>query len=87
MKFEHNFYYNYNNVRYKKVVKEIINGVLNDSYTVKYHLDGNKILGEDVINSANEITKMFRYYYDINGICGMFCVDYSTAKIFEYVFV
>ena len=87
LKFEHNFYYNYNNARYKKVVKEIINGVLNDSYTVKYHLDGNKILGEDVINSANEIIKTFRYYYDINGIRGLIYKDVVSTKSYHYTYV
>jgi len=87
LKFEHNFYYNYNNVRYKKVVKEIINGVLNDSYTVKYHLDGNKILGEDVINSANEIIKTFRYYYDTNGIRGLIYKDVVSNKSYHYTYV
>lgn len=49
--------YNCEGVRYKKTV----NGV-----TTIYYLDGNKILGEDRSDG-----KKLRYFYDIDGICGV----------------
>ena len=50
------YYYNSDNIRFRKIA----NGVTTDFY-----LDGNKILGEDRSDG-----KKFRYFYDIDGLCG-----------------
>ena len=63
------FLYNYNcnGVRYQKYA----NGV-----TTTYYLDGEKILGED----RSDGTKL-RYFYDIDGLCGM---EYNGTR-YNYV--
>ena len=62
---EHNYsyFYNYEGIRYKKVV---------DNTIIKYHLDGIRIIGEDWYeNNSLSITKKIRYFYDAEGICGL----------------
>ena len=49
--------YNSDGVRFKKV----INGL-----TTTYYLDGEKILGEDRSDGTQ-----LRYFYDIDGLCGI----------------
>ena len=61
------YYYNCNGVRYKKV---------NNGVTTTYYLDGEKILGED----RSDGTKL-RYFYDIDGLCGM---EYNGTR-YNYV--
>lgn len=62
------YFYNYKNIRYKKVV----NGI-----TTNYYLDGNKILGED----RSDGTRL-RYFYDLDGLCGFRWngTDYAYIK-------
>ena len=55
--------YNADGVRFQKIA----NGI-----TTKFHLDGDKILGEDRSDG-----KKLRYFYDIDGLCGFKCgLDY-----------
>ena len=51
------YYYNCNGVRYKKV---------SNGETTTYYLDGEKILGEDRSDGTQ-----LRYFYDIDGLCGI----------------
>ncbi|MCM1260424.1 MAG: RHS repeat-associated core domain-containing protein [Prevotella sp.] len=57
------FDYNYQGNRYKKQ-KEA-------EYTVNYYLDGSKMIGEDVVDTHQQIIRKFRYFYDEEGICGI----------------
>ena len=66
------YYYNCNGVRYKKV---------SNGETTTYYLDGEKILGEDRTDSKGNITARLRYFYDIDGLCG---VRYNDAT-YKYV--
>ena len=61
-----NYLYNYQGVRYKKIIKTQSN-----TKYVKYYVDGSRILGEDWNNSNGESSKSIRYFYDAEGITGL----------------
>ena len=69
-------FYNHQGVRYKKIYT---NGT--KTLTTTYHLDGSKILGEDIHDESTGETKKLRYYYDAQGICGIRCNDVNFRLV------
>ena len=56
--------YNYQGIRTKKTKDQ--------EYEVIYYLDNDRIIGEDKKDlTTNQIIHKLRYYYDVNGICGI----------------
>lgn len=68
-KFE--YYYNYQGVRYQKKKRVNLNGRFPRITYVNYHLNGSTILGEDSIDEDGNFIYRFKYFYDIEGICGI----------------
>lgn len=62
------YFYNCDGVRYQKIAGGV---------TTTYYLDGDKILGEDRSDG-----KKLRYFYDIDGLCGVRCdgVNYIYVR-------
>ncbi len=65
------FTYNYQGVRCKK------QRTAGSQYSVYYYLDGSRIMGEDSYGISGNTIHKFRYYYDVEGICG---INYITSE-------
>ena len=65
------FSYNYEGIRTSKETS---------SKLVKYYTNGTKIIGEDWI-SNNQVTNRFRYFYNSEGICGI----YYNQKYYQLI--
>ena len=65
------YFYNHQGVRYKKRWIEEITGMSPQVKNIEYYLKGDIILGEDWTDDSGNITTKLRYFYDIEGICGI----------------
>lgn len=61
--------YNYQGVRYSKVIETLREGVVKNRKQVFYFLDGSRILGEKQITSDG--VRVLKYLYDAEGITGI----------------
>ena len=61
--------YNYQGVRFEKVIETYENSELDNTKKVQYFLDGSRILGEKQITQTG--TKILKYLYDAEGITGI----------------
>lgn len=76
-----NYYYNYQGIRYKKKLIHDQGGIGESITYVNYYLKGNTILGEDWTDNNGKITKKIRYFYDVEGICGLKYDGYNFTLI------
>lgn len=66
-----NYTYNYKGLRTQKIFIEEVTSMSPQVKIVNYFLNNNTILGEDWVDTNGKITQKIRYFYDLNGICGI----------------